>query len=527
MAKSFWDALRFGSAILSLILILSNSTLANEVPASETTSNQLLSAQPEDIEEDNDSIAQVTSVSELSDVQPTDWAFGALQSLVERYGCIAGYGDRTYRGNRALNRYEFAAGLNACLERINQLLQTATDKTITEEDVNVVQRLQDEFAAELASVRNQIDSMEARTAQLEASPSFTTTSLFNAEAIIAVSGFGGSDIDDNFILSNRATLNFDTSFFGQDRLRVGIEARNTPDFVDVTGTNMSKLSFVGDNDNDFEISALLYEFNLSPQALVYLAAAGGGFTGFTPSLNAPLSSSSIGAVSNFGIESRIYGLNGGGTGVGFQYLFGRVARLSVGYLSAQANDPDVGIGGDAYGAIAQLTLQPTIDFAAALTYVHAYNISPGAGAGSANAENPFDGAATSVNAYGLETSYRVSRSFNLSGWLGLIDAHAESEPNKGSNATVLTWAVGLAFTDFLGRGGDLLGIIIGQPPKVIDNDISGREDPDTSLHFEAFYRHQITDRLYITPGFFVVTNPEHNSDNGTIYVGTLRTTFLF
>ncbi|EDZ91556.1 S-layer region-like protein [Limnospira maxima CS-328] len=36
-----------------------------------------------------DSMEQVTSVSQLSDVQPTDWAFQALQSLVERYGCIA------------------------------------------------------------------------------------------------------------------------------------------------------------------------------------------------------------------------------------------------------------------------------------------------------------------------------------------------------------------------------------------------------------------------------------------------------
>jgi hypothetical protein len=201
--------------------------------------------------------------------------------------------------------------------------------------------------------------------------------------------------------------------------------------------------------------------------------------------------------------------------------------LSVGYLSGQANNPDVGIGDGAYGAIAQLTLQPTLDFSAALTYVNAYNVSPGTGAGSANADNPFDGAATSVNAYGLETSYRVSPAFNISGWVGLIDAYAESEPNKGSNATLLTWAVGLAFTDFLGQGGNLLGVIIGQPPKVIENDLASRTDPNTSLHFEAFYRHQITDRLYITPGFFVVTNPEHNSNNDSIYVGTLRTTFLF
>lgn len=58
----------------------------------------------------NQEMAQVTSVSELSDVQPTDWAFQALQSLVERYGAIAGYPNGTFRGNRALTRYKFAAG---------------------------------------------------------------------------------------------------------------------------------------------------------------------------------------------------------------------------------------------------------------------------------------------------------------------------------------------------------------------------------------------------------------------------------
>jgi hypothetical protein len=51
---------------------------------------------------------QVTSVAQLSDVKPTDWAFQALQSLVERYGCIVGYPDRTFRGNRALTRYELS-----------------------------------------------------------------------------------------------------------------------------------------------------------------------------------------------------------------------------------------------------------------------------------------------------------------------------------------------------------------------------------------------------------------------------------
>ncbi|MHC5721338.1 MAG: iron uptake porin, partial [Nostoc sp.] len=105
---------------------------------------------------------QVTSVSQLSDVQPTDWAFQALQSLVERYGCIAGYPNQTYRGNRAMTRYEFAAGLNACLERINQLIATATADLVKKEDLATLQKLQEQFAAELATLRGRVDAVEAR-----------------------------------------------------------------------------------------------------------------------------------------------------------------------------------------------------------------------------------------------------------------------------------------------------------------------------------------------------------------------------
>ena len=65
---------------------------------------------------------QVTSVWQLSDVNPRDWAFQALQSLVERYGVITGYPDGTFKGNRALTRYEFAAGLN--FEKIQVPLYT-------------------------------------------------------------------------------------------------------------------------------------------------------------------------------------------------------------------------------------------------------------------------------------------------------------------------------------------------------------------------------------------------------------------
>ena len=69
-----------------------------------------------------DNLGQVTNVSQFRDVQPSDWAYEALSRVVQTYGCLQGYPDGTYRGNRALSRYEFAAGLNACLRQIEALI---------------------------------------------------------------------------------------------------------------------------------------------------------------------------------------------------------------------------------------------------------------------------------------------------------------------------------------------------------------------------------------------------------------------
>ena len=170
MSHLLWKTLVLSPVVLGVTVLVSARAIATEVagssedikaktaqteaPISSDAStfiqteqpkvNQLLVAQKTDdnkvLEEVNrystegknqNSLSQVTSVSQFSDVQPTDWAFQALQSLVERYGCIAGYPNATYRGNRALTRYEFAAGLNACLDRVNELIATATADLVT------------------------------------------------------------------------------------------------------------------------------------------------------------------------------------------------------------------------------------------------------------------------------------------------------------------------------------------------------------------------------------------------------------
>lgn len=162
------------------------------------------------------SIGQVTSVNQLSDVQPTDWAYQALQSLVERYGCIAGYPDGTYRGRNFLTRYEFAAGLNACLDRIVEIYTLGSEGIVTAEDLAVLQRLQEEFAAELATLRGRVDTLEARVAELEVNQ-FSTTTRLNGETIFALYSIldgdraDGDSADSVPAFGYRVRLNLETS----------------------------------------------------------------------------------------------------------------------------------------------------------------------------------------------------------------------------------------------------------------------------------------------------------------------------
>merc|ERR1711991_347323 len=125
---------------------------------------------------------QVTSVTQFSDVYPTDWAYQALANLVETYGCVAGYPNGTFRGNRAMTRYEAAALLNACLDRVTE---------VTDE----LRRLMAEFETELAILKGRVDGLEARAGELEATQFSTTTKLkgYSAWVLGALDGIDGKE----------------------------------------------------------------------------------------------------------------------------------------------------------------------------------------------------------------------------------------------------------------------------------------------------------------------------------------------
>ena len=107
---------------------------------------------------------QVSSITQFSDVQPTDWAYQALSNLIERYGCIAGYPNGSFRAQHSLSRWEAAALLNACLDRVTE---------ITHE----LRRLMVEFEKELVITKARLNSLEAKVGELEATQFSTTTKL--------------------------------------------------------------------------------------------------------------------------------------------------------------------------------------------------------------------------------------------------------------------------------------------------------------------------------------------------------------
>jgi hypothetical protein len=71
-------------------------------------------------------MAQVTSVSQLSDVQPNEWSYQAISNLVSRYGCVAGFPNGTFQPGQPATRAQLAALVNACLDRVTDF-QSAQD----------------------------------------------------------------------------------------------------------------------------------------------------------------------------------------------------------------------------------------------------------------------------------------------------------------------------------------------------------------------------------------------------------------
>jgi Carbohydrate-selective porin, OprB family len=497
--------------------------------------------------ESDEQMSQVTSMSQLDDVQTSDWAFAALQSLGERYGCMT-------LKSHTMSRYEFADGLNTCLEQMQELITSNKINLINNEDLIQLQRLQSEFQVELQQLQKRVDGLEDRSSELQRNQFSPTTRLFG-QATFSIQGTNSPDVDlfprdgvperqgqTNLTFTNSVQLTLSTSFTGRDLLLTGLSAGNLGSNASSLFTNMGRLGFESNTDNNLVLSDLSYRFPVSDNLGIIVGTVGVNPSNVFRGIN-PLEGSGDGAISQFGQRNPILSIGNSTGGIGFDWEISDRISLQGVYSAEIPNFPGDrqagGLFGGRFTTGAQLTLAPTnnIDVGVHYLYSHSPNDLLGTGIGDSQLISPFaDTTDFNTHAVGATVAWRVNPNLQLGGWGGF----SYSQPvNLSGSVETTNWALFAAFPNLL-RPGNLGGVLVGQPPKITSSSLpdgfnfpnfsdggtpGGRSD--TSLHLELFYRAQITDNLSLTPGLLVIFNPDHNAANDTLIVGALRATFRF
>ncbi|MEM1369819.1 MAG: iron uptake porin, partial [Cyanobacteria bacterium P01_H01_bin.15] len=423
----------------------------------------------------------VESVSQFRDVAPTDWAYEALQTLVNRYGCLVGYPNRSFQGQRSLSRYEFTAGLSGCLDAMSVLI--IEGQRVLQEDILTLQRLTEAFSAELANLGSRVDSLEGRVTFLE-DHQFSTTTKLKGEVIFALAQAFGDDqavdfevpnsndididaleilasgndlmaevaresldaIDDGKVpvlpgsggpdgvdeglssittFSDRVRFNLDASFTGRDRLRVRLQTGNSPRFDRVTNSRATRLGFENADNNNIEISRIFYTAPLGDRASFFVAANGIDTHNLVKSVANPFfRSRGTGALSRFARRNpTVYRLS---IDQGLSFNFEATGALSfdIFYGVDSGNDPAPknGLFNGDFATGAQVNWEPTEDLEFGLTYLYSFqpsqDVNLGGRTSSDLAEIPFGESPTRAHRLGTQGSWRISDSINVAGWLG-------------------------------------------------------------------------------------------------------------
>jgi hypothetical protein len=442
--------------------------------------------------------------------------------LVENYGCIQGYPDRTFRGQRSLTRFEFAAGLNACLDVMAVLI---SQSGINPDDLAAINRLQQEFQAELATLRGRVDALEAETATLRAQQ-FSTTTKLRGQADMAVvvpfdtintanlrTGIFEDDgvtpvgpvnyLETSATVEARARLNFDSSFTGQDRLRIRLQGGSGANAL----VPLGGLANSGGAGYDVTVDDFYYSFPLGNRIDVTLSARGLQGDDWVTSTIVPFDGPAVADVSGPAFYD-VGGSTSNGPGLGINFALTDSIILDLGYsASAQAFDPSIGIfSANTQSYIAQLNFVPDGAFSAAFAYMHNDNSSAFAQKGVFGAPPAPTGA---VNTYAGLASLDFG-SFFIAGHLAYQDYQGGDD---------ISWSAGAGFNDF-GIEGSQLGVYGAQLPQLAGY-------ANSPFLIEGYYQIPFNQFLTVTPA---VIYGDANLAGGTDDIGwwgVIRATFRF
>jgi len=459
---------------------------------------------------------------------------------------------------------------------------------VIREDIDKLKALAQQFEQELAALGARVDNLETRTAFLEDHQFSTTTKLGGTTVVALVDQFGGdkalnwrqqnaldtnqrlsgggtslsnrgtpqgrTPVEENFTMGYRVRLNFDTSFTGKDLLRTRLESGNVPNLSGPTGTNNARLSFDGSRENQTYINKLFYRTGIGSNMTAWVGAYGLDLDDVFNVYNPILASGDTGTLSRFNRFNPLLYRAQTGAGGAFKYNFSKDISATVAYLAGGDRVGDSANGGGLFNGEfatgAQLDWKITDSLGIGATFLHAYFRGPSSNdfpynsnqsvnitssTGSSVASDPFYGAPTTRDSYGLSGNWRITDTINLSATGAYATANAEGLDKNGFNrsgygADLWTWNAGLSFLD-LGKEGAVLSVAGGLIPQATN--VTNRpgdpinQDIDATYLIETQYKFPINKNILITPGVYVVLNPQGNSNNSAIWVGVLRTTFTF
>jgi hypothetical protein len=461
---------------------------------------------------------QVTSISQFSDVKPTDWAYQALSNLIERYGCVAGYPDGTYKGARAMTRFEAAALLNACLDRVTE---------VTDE----LKKLMAEFEKELAILKGRVDGLEAKVGELEANQFSTTTKLKGIATMVLggasegsnASGIGTGNDASEVTFNYDVRLILDTSFTGKDLLRTVLRSGNFASSIFNNGNTALEVAFQEDSGfnnpgvDTVGINRLFYQFPIGESFTATFGAKvrQDDMLAMWPSV---YPGDSILDLFTYAGAGGTYSLNlGGGAGIWYKK---DGFSLSANFVSNEAAAENSRFGVDeAYTFTAQAGYAGN-NWGVALAYTYA----DFSGTGAFGA-NPYLGNG------GLSGYWQPSEA----SWVPSISAGVGFGT---SNLDVIddnySWMVGLQWAD-VGIKGNMLGMALGTSGQLRTGAPTGRgivtDNGEANLAYELWYKFQVTDNISVTPAFFWIENSQVlGGAPGTgddTYGALLKTTFKF
>ncbi|MFM6345447.1 MAG: iron uptake porin, partial [Dolichospermum sp.] len=151
---------------------------------------------------------------------------------------------------------------------------------VSKQDLATIQKLQRDFSSELATLKGRVDTVEAKTAELEANQFSTTTKLQGQVVAVVSDVVSGKKVGNNNItdksttLGARTRLDFVSSFTGRDTLLTRLESNNikSPNIQTLEGNLFFASSSL---DSNVSIGTLSYGFPLSKNTQVKLIATGG------------------------------------------------------------------------------------------------------------------------------------------------------------------------------------------------------------------------------------------------------------